>query len=121
MQSASKCNQFFSLSQQKGSAEWYESLIARYKPEDGASIYWLIQVVTAFIFICWDLSVWLSRRCSPQTLEEQLKKLVQIVDYVCADVHRAQNIYNKLFYRRISTQGFTLEKKVDMLCIVFFF
>lgn len=34
-----------------------------------------------------------------QTLEEQLKKLVQIVDCVCADVHRAQNIYNKLFYR----------------------
>lgn len=25
------------MSTQKGSAEWYESLIARYKPEDGAS------------------------------------------------------------------------------------
>lgn len=57
MQSASKFNLFFSLSQQKGSAEWYESLIARYKPEDGASIHRLIQVIAAFIFICWDLSV----------------------------------------------------------------
>ncbi|XP_075894597.1 BAI1-associated protein 3 [Nelusetta ayraudi] len=61
----------------KGSAEWYESLIARYKPEDG-------------------------------TLEDQLKKLVQIVDCVCADVHRAQNIYNKLFYSAV---------KVDFLSI----
>lgn len=34
-----------------------------------------------------------------QMLEEQLKKLVQVVDYVCADVQRAKNIYNKLFYR----------------------
>lgn len=34
-----------------------------------------------------------------QTLEEQLKKLVQVVDAVCADVQRAQNVYNKLFYR----------------------
>lgn len=34
-----------------------------------------------------------------KTLEEQLKKLVQVVDAVCADVQRAQNIYNKLFYR----------------------
>uniref|UniRef100_A0AAQ6I937 BAI1 associated protein 3 n=1 Tax=Anabas testudineus TaxID=64144 RepID=A0AAQ6I937_ANATE len=34
-----------------------------------------------------------------KTLEEQLKKLVQVVDAVCADVQRAQNTYNKLFYR----------------------
>ncbi|XP_051244025.1 BAI1-associated protein 3 isoform X1 [Dicentrarchus labrax] len=61
----------------KGSAEWYESLIARYKPEEG-------------------------------TLEEQLKKLVQVVDSVCADVQRAQNIYNKLFYSAV---------KVDFLSI----
>lgn len=37
--------------------------------------------------------------CCCQSLEEQLKKLVQIVDCVCADVQRAQNCYNKLFYR----------------------
>ncbi|KAI3359670.1 hypothetical protein L3Q82_014054 [Scortum barcoo] len=61
----------------KGTAEWYESLIALYKPEDG-------------------------------TLEEQLKKLVHVVDAVCADVQRAQNIYNKLFYSSV---------KVDFLSI----
>lgn len=37
----SNCGQSLShlliMSTQKGSAEWYESLIARYKPEDGAS------------------------------------------------------------------------------------
>lgn len=38
---------------------------------------------------------------SGQSLEEQLKKLVQIVDCVCVDVQRAQNFYNKLFYRRV--------------------
>ncbi|XP_041832224.1 BAI1-associated protein 3 [Melanotaenia boesemani] len=61
----------------KGTAEWYESLIAQYKPEEG-------------------------------TLEEQLKKLVQVVDAACADVQRAQNIYNKLFYSAV---------KVDFLSI----
>ncbi|XP_056258222.1 BAI1-associated protein 3 [Seriola aureovittata] len=70
----------------KGSAEWYESLIARYKPEEG-------------------------------TLEEQLKKLVQVVDAVCADVQRAQNIYNKLFYSAVKVDFFSisyrqLEKQV---------
>lgn len=38
-------------------------------------------------------------RRSCQSLEEELKKLVQVVDCVCADVQRAQNVYNKLFYR----------------------
>ncbi|XP_073350945.1 BAI1-associated protein 3-like [Pagrus major] len=61
----------------KGSAEWYESLIARYKPEDG-------------------------------TLEEQLKRLVQVVDFVCADVQRAQNIYNKLFYSAVKVDFLSL-------------
>ncbi|XP_073350942.1 BAI1-associated protein 3-like [Pagrus major] len=61
----------------KGSAEWYESLIARYKPEDG-------------------------------TLEEQLKRLVQVVDFACADVQRAQNIYNKLFYSAVKVDFLSL-------------
>ncbi|XP_031717961.1 BAI1-associated protein 3 [Anarrhichthys ocellatus] len=70
----------------KGTVEWYESLIARYKPEDG-------------------------------TLEEQLKKLVQVVDSVCADVQRAQHIYNKLFYSAVKVDFFStsyrqLEKQV---------
>ncbi|XP_019949982.2 BAI1-associated protein 3 [Paralichthys olivaceus] len=70
----------------KGTAEWYESLIARYKPEDG-------------------------------TLEEQLKKLVQVVDAVCADMQRAQKIYNKLFYSAVKVDFFSisyrqLEKQV---------
>ncbi|XP_029014879.1 BAI1-associated protein 3 isoform X2 [Betta splendens] len=70
----------------KGTAEWYESLIARYKPEEG-------------------------------TLEEQLKKLVVVVDAVCADVQRGQNIYNKLFYSAVKVDFFSiayrqLEKQV---------
>ncbi|XP_034449552.1 BAI1-associated protein 3 [Hippoglossus hippoglossus] len=70
----------------KGATEWYESLIARYKPEDG-------------------------------TLEEQLKKLVQVVDAVVADIQRAQKIYNKLFYSAVKVDFFSisyrqLEKQV---------
>lgn len=34
-----------------------------------------------------------------QSLEDQLKKLVYVVDAVCADVQRGQRIYNKLFDR----------------------
>ncbi|XP_068435659.1 BAI1-associated protein 3 isoform X2 [Clinocottus analis] len=70
----------------KGTVEWYESLIAQYKPEDGS-------------------------------LEEQLKKLVHVVDSVCADVQRAQNNYNKLFYSAVKVDFFSiayrqLEKQV---------
>ncbi|KAM6914800.1 BAI1-associated protein 3 [Lycodopsis pacificus] len=70
----------------KGTVEWYESSMARYKPEDG-------------------------------TLEEQLKKLVQVVDSVCADVQRAKHIYNKLFYSAVKVDFFStsyrqLEKQV---------
>ncbi|XP_041634130.1 BAI1-associated protein 3 [Cheilinus undulatus] len=61
----------------KGSAEWYESLIAQYKPEEG-------------------------------TLEDQLKKLVQVVDAVIVDVQRAQNIYNKLFYSAVKVDFFSI-------------
>uniref|UniRef100_H3C752 BAI1 associated protein 3 n=1 Tax=Tetraodon nigroviridis TaxID=99883 RepID=H3C752_TETNG len=70
----------------KGSAEWYEGLIARYKPEEGS-------------------------------LEEQLKKLVQIVDCVCADVQQAQNVYNKLFYRNVAMERVcgTLEQESSRL------
>ncbi|XP_039467394.1 BAI1-associated protein 3 isoform X1 [Oreochromis aureus] len=65
----------------KGTAEWYESLIARYKPEEG-------------------------------TLEEQLKKLVQVIDAVCADVQRAQNIYNKLFYSAVKVDFFSISYRL---------
>ncbi|XP_053707641.1 BAI1-associated protein 3 [Synchiropus splendidus] len=61
----------------KGTAEWYESLIARHKPEDG-------------------------------TLEEQLRKLVLIVDAVCGDVQRGQNVYNKLFYSAVKVDYFSI-------------
>ncbi|XP_033827680.1 BAI1-associated protein 3 [Periophthalmus magnuspinnatus] len=61
----------------KGTAEWYEGLIKRYKAEDG-------------------------------TLEEQLKKLIQVVDAVCVDVQRAQNIYNKLFYSAVKVDFFSI-------------
>uniref|UniRef100_A0A674NGU1 BAI1 associated protein 3 n=1 Tax=Takifugu rubripes TaxID=31033 RepID=A0A674NGU1_TAKRU len=57
---------------------------------------------------------------SCQSLEEQLKKLVHIVDYVCADVQRAQNFYNKLFYSTVKVDFFSisyrqLEKQVTSL------
>ncbi|XP_039902742.1 BAI1-associated protein 3 [Simochromis diagramma] len=65
----------------KGTAEWYESLIARYKPEEG-------------------------------TLEEQLKKLVQVIDAACADVQRAQNIYNKLFYSAVKVDFFSISYRL---------
>ncbi|XP_063326821.1 BAI1-associated protein 3 [Pelmatolapia mariae] len=65
----------------KGTAEWYESLIARYKPEEG-------------------------------TLEEQLKKLVQVIDAVCVDVQRAQNIYNKLFYSAVKVDFFSISYRL---------
>ncbi|XP_047214629.1 BAI1-associated protein 3-like [Girardinichthys multiradiatus] len=70
----------------KGTSEWYESLIAQYKPEEGS-------------------------------LEEQLKKMVQVIDAVCADLQRAQNIYNKLFYSAVKVDFFSityrqLEKQV---------
>ncbi|MED6266454.1 hypothetical protein CHARACLAT_002269 [Characodon lateralis] len=70
----------------KGTSEWYESLIAQYKPEEGS-------------------------------LEEQLKKMVLVIDAVCADLQRAQNIYNKLFYSAVKVDFFSisyrqLEKQV---------
>ncbi|XP_035766776.1 BAI1-associated protein 3 [Neolamprologus brichardi] len=65
----------------KGTAEWYESLIARYKPEEG-------------------------------TLEEQLKKLVQVIDAACADVQWAQNIYNKLFYSAVKVDFFSISYRL---------
>ncbi|XP_034046055.1 LOW QUALITY PROTEIN: BAI1-associated protein 3 [Thalassophryne amazonica] len=69
----------------KGTAEWYENTIARYKTEDG-------------------------------TLEEQLKKLVQVVDAVIADIHRAQNIYNKLFYSTVKVDFFSISyRQVEKL------
>ncbi|MEQ2302171.1 hypothetical protein AMECASPLE_003868 [Ameca splendens] len=61
----------------KGTSEWYESLIAQYKPEEGS-------------------------------LEEQLKKMVQVIDAVCADLQRAQNIYNKLFYSAVKVDFFSI-------------
>ncbi|XP_028311708.1 BAI1-associated protein 3 isoform X2 [Gouania willdenowi] len=61
----------------KGTAEWYESLVVRYKPEDGS-------------------------------LEDQLKKLVQVIDAVCADLHRAQNIYNALFNSAVKVDYFSI-------------
>ncbi|XP_056144131.1 BAI1-associated protein 3 [Lampris incognitus] len=61
----------------KGTAEWYESIVAQFKPEEG-------------------------------TLEEQLRRLVQVVDAVCCDIQRAQNTYNKLFYSALKEDFFSL-------------
>ncbi|KAJ7992461.1 hypothetical protein DPEC_G00278790 [Dallia pectoralis] len=61
----------------KGTAEWYESTISQYKPDEG-------------------------------TLEVQLRRLVQVVDAVCADVQRGQNVYNKLFYSTVKVDFFSI-------------
>ncbi|KAL0992850.1 hypothetical protein UPYG_G00099760 [Umbra pygmaea] len=61
----------------KGTAEWYESTISQFKPEEG-------------------------------TLEEQLRRLVQVVDAVGADVQRGHNIYNKLFYSTVKVDFFSI-------------
>ena len=39
--------------------------------------------------------------CVPQSLEEQLKMLVHVLDAVCADAQKAHHTYNKLFHRSI--------------------
>lgn len=50
----------------------------------------------AFRVICMSLCFYFLKM---QSLEDQLKKLVYVVDAVCADVQRGQRIYNKLFDR----------------------
>ncbi|XP_022522382.2 BAI1-associated protein 3 isoform X1 [Astyanax mexicanus] len=42
------------------------------------------------------------------TLEEQLKRLVMVVDAVCVDVHRGQNVYNKLFHSSVKVDFFSI-------------
>ncbi|XP_066530374.1 BAI1-associated protein 3 [Hoplias malabaricus] len=42
------------------------------------------------------------------TLEEQLKRLVQVVDAVCVDVQRGQNVYNKLFHSSVKVDFFSI-------------
>ncbi|XP_036408738.1 BAI1-associated protein 3, partial [Megalops cyprinoides] len=42
------------------------------------------------------------------TLEEQLRRLVLVVDTVCTDVHRAQNVYNKLFCSSLKVDFFSI-------------
>ncbi|XP_038836313.1 BAI1-associated protein 3-like [Salvelinus namaycush] len=43
-----------------------------------------------------------------KALEEQLRRLVQVVDAVCADVQRGQNVYNKLFYSAVKVDFFSI-------------
>ncbi|XP_076000368.1 BAI1-associated protein 3 [Genypterus blacodes] len=61
----------------KGTVEWYEGVIAQYKPEEG-------------------------------NLEEQLRKLVQVVDAACGDIQRAQNTYNQLFCSAVKVDFFSI-------------
>ncbi|XP_062846398.1 BAI1-associated protein 3 [Trichomycterus rosablanca] len=42
------------------------------------------------------------------TVEEQLKRLVQVVDAVCVDVQRGQNVYNKLFHGSVKVDFFSI-------------
>ncbi|XP_035252794.1 BAI1-associated protein 3 [Anguilla anguilla] len=42
------------------------------------------------------------------SLEEQLKRLVLVVDAVCVDVHKAQTIYNKLFSSSVKVDFFSI-------------
>ncbi|XP_046893485.1 BAI1-associated protein 3 [Hypomesus transpacificus] len=41
-------------------------------------------------------------------LEEQLRRLVQVVDAVCADAQSGQNVYNKLFYSAVKVDFFSI-------------
>ncbi|XP_072532527.1 BAI1-associated protein 3 [Salminus brasiliensis] len=41
-------------------------------------------------------------------LEEQLKRLVMVVDGVCVDVQRGQNVYNKLFHSSVKVDFFSI-------------
>ncbi|MCI4392249.1 hypothetical protein PGIGA_G00143860 [Pangasianodon gigas] len=43
-----------------------------------------------------------------QTVEEQLKRLVLVVDAVCVDVQRGQNVYNKLFHNSVKVDFFSI-------------
>ncbi|XP_067276686.1 BAI1-associated protein 3 [Pseudorasbora parva] len=42
------------------------------------------------------------------TLEEQLRRLVVVVDAVCEDVQRGQNVYNKLYYSSVKVDFFSI-------------
>ncbi|KAJ8364130.1 hypothetical protein SKAU_G00129610 [Synaphobranchus kaupii] len=42
------------------------------------------------------------------TLEEELRRLVSVVDAVCADVQRGQNVYNKLFSSSVKVEFFVV-------------
>ncbi|XP_048049575.1 BAI1-associated protein 3 [Megalobrama amblycephala] len=42
------------------------------------------------------------------TLEEQLRRLVVVVDAVCDDVQRGQNVYNKLYYSSVKVDFFSI-------------
>ncbi|KTG05130.1 hypothetical protein cypCar_00022231 [Cyprinus carpio] len=42
------------------------------------------------------------------TLEEQLRRLVMVVDAVCVDVQRGQNVYNKLYYSSVKVDFFSI-------------
>ncbi|XP_077069527.1 BAI1-associated protein 3 isoform X2 [Siphateles boraxobius] len=41
-------------------------------------------------------------------LEEQLRRLVVVVDAVCDDVQRGQNVYNKLYYSSVKVDFFSI-------------
>ncbi|KAG9342915.1 hypothetical protein JZ751_015131, partial [Albula glossodonta] len=41
-------------------------------------------------------------------LEEQLRRLVLVVDAACVDVHRAQTVYNKLFCSSVKVDFFSI-------------
>ncbi|KTF87351.1 hypothetical protein cypCar_00014022 [Cyprinus carpio] len=42
------------------------------------------------------------------TLEEQLRRLVMVVDAVCVDVQRGQNVYNTLYYSSVKVDFFSI-------------
>nr|XP_055045759.1 BAI1-associated protein 3 [Misgurnus anguillicaudatus]XP_055045766.1 BAI1-associated protein 3 [Misgurnus anguillicaudatus] len=41
-------------------------------------------------------------------LEEQMRRLVLVVDAVCSDVQRGQNVYNKLYYSSVKVDFFSI-------------
>ncbi|TSZ68978.1 BAI1-associated protein 3 [Bagarius yarrelli] len=42
------------------------------------------------------------------TVEEQLKRMVLVVDAVCFDIQRGQNVYNKLFHNSVKVDFFSI-------------
>ncbi|RXN16087.1 BAI1-associated 3 [Labeo rohita] len=68
-----------------------------------------MQSMAAFRAVCSNRSeLHLEIATVIKTLEEQLRRLVMVVDAVCVDVQRGQNVYNKLYYSSVKVDFFSI-------------